>query len=266
MTKYPILLIAPHGGCRVPEELAEISAIDDFSLFIEADTCANEIFDLRQSVASVVDSQISRLFIDTDRPYWALPPKETDGVIKTFGLNENQIFVDKCFPDDIAISAIIKRYYEPFHEAIRNILKTDKIKLIIDCHTVMPIGPKNAKDADMPRPIISVENRIIKNGNVIKTCPDNIAEAFLKAFEDSFAKEKININNPYVLKKEACAGYLMEEYGQSKINMLRLNISKSLFLNEKHFSPDFMRVDELRLAEINRKIEDALRRFSRLKL
>jgi len=58
----------------------------------------------------------------------------------------------------------------------------------------------------------------------------------------------------------------MEEYGQSKTNMLRLNISKSLFLNEKYFDPNSMRVDELRLAEINRKIEDALRRFSHLKL
>ena len=265
MNKHPILIIVPHGGYQIPEELSEISAVDDFSLFIEADTCANEIFDLRQSVAAVVNSRISRLFVDTDRPYSALPKKETDGVIKTLSLSGKQVFTDKCFPDDIAVSAIIKRYYESFHETIREILETGEIKLIIDCHTVMPIGPKNAKDADMPRPIISVENRIIKNGNIARTCSDNMAEAFLKVLEDSFTKEKDGIDNPYIFKKEVCSGYIMEEYGQSRINMLRLNISKSLFLNEKHFSLDFMKVDELRLAEINRKIKNALKHFSRLK-
>ncbi|MCL1912186.1 MAG: N-formylglutamate amidohydrolase [Leptospirales bacterium] len=266
MSKHPILLIVPHGGCQVPEEFAEISAVDDFNLFIEADTCANEIFDLRQSVAAVVDSRISRLFVDTDRPHWVLPNEDTDGVIKTLSPNGNQVFADGCFPDDIAVSAIIKRYYDSFHETIRNILKTGEIKLIIDCHTVMAIGPRNAKDAGMPRPLVSIENRIIKNGNAVKTCADNISQACLKAFEDSFAKEKNGISNPYILKKEACDGYIMEEYGQSKTNMLRLNISKSLFLNEKYFSPDFMKVDQLRLAEINRKIEEALKKVTRLKL
>ena len=266
MNKYPILLTVPHGGYQVPEEFAEISAVDDFNLFIEADTCANEIFDLRQSVAAVVSSSVSRLFVDTDRPYWTLQKKEADGVIKTISPNGNRVFADKCFPDGIAASAIIKRYYESFHETIRSILKTGEIKLIVDCHTVMPVGPKNANDAGMPRPLVSVENKIIKNGNTIRTCPDNTAEAFLKAFENSFTKEESGVTAPYILKKETCGGYIMEEYGQSKINMLRLNLSKSLFLNEKYFSPDFIKVDQLRLAEINRKIEDALKKFSRLKL
>ena len=266
MSKYPILLIVSHGGCQVPEELAEISIVDDFTLFIEADTCANEIFDLRQNIAAVVDTHISRLFIDTDRSYWDISKNKTDGVIKTHSPGGNQIFADKCFPNDIAISAIIKRYHLSFHETIRNILKTGEIKFIIDCHTVMPIGPKNTKDAGMPRALVSVENKIKKNENLAATCPDNMAEALLRAFEDSFAKEKNGIDNPYVLKKEACDGYIMEEYGQSKTNMLRLNISKSLFLDEKYFSLDFMKVDELRLAEIKRKIGEALKRFSRLNL
>jgi formiminoglutamase len=263
MPKYPILVIIPHGGYKTPEELAEISAMDDFGLFIEADTCANEIFDMRQITAALLDFRISRLFIDTDRPYTSLPPKENDGVIKTYSLRGKAVFNGNCFPDEIALAAILKRYYEPFHETIRNILETGEIRLIIDCHTVMPIGPRNAADAGVPRPIASVENQVMRNGTLVKTCPDKTALAFLSSIEASFSKEKDGIVSPFVLKNDACNGYIMERYAKTGIPVLRLNISKSLFLNEKYFSYDFLRVDELRLREIKVKIEEAIKRFAR---
>jgi len=40
--------------------------------------------------------------------------------------------------------------------------------------------------------------------------------------------------------------------------MVKLSFSKSLFLNEKYFSYEFMRVDELRIKDLREKIWDAV--------
>lgn len=261
--KYPILMVIPHGGYKVPEELSETVALNDFQIFMEADTCANEIFNMRNIVSATIDSQISRFFIDTDRSYLSLPPKHSDGVVKTSTLRAIPVFKEGYYPDEIAISAILKRYYMPFHETMDKILATGDIALILSCHTVMPIGPKMTADYNSPRPIVSIENTANIKGETVKTCPDNMATAFLKAVAGEFAKDGSGINNPFTLKNEPTKSYIAEKYQPRRIPILRLNLSKALFLNEKHFSSDSLKVDENRLADINSRLVKAIGRFGR---
>ena len=256
-------MIIPHGGYEVPEELAEGAALDDLQIFIEADTCANEIFDMRNVVSATIDLHISRFFVDPDRSYLNIPPKDTDGVVKTISLQGNHVFKKGYRPDEIAISAILKRYYFPFFSTVDKILETGNIALIIVAHTVMPIGPKKSADYDRPRPIASVENTADINGKTIKTCSDEMAAAFLKAIASEFSKDGANIKDPFVLKEVPTKGHIMGKYSKSGVPILKLNLSKALFLDDKYFDPDHLTVDKKRLANINLKLEKAIARFSR---
>ena len=81
--KLPILLIIPHGGRQVPDELSGYEQIDEFGIFIESDVYANEIFNFDNTITKV-STVISRLFVDCDRSPKMIPPlsEDEDGVIK----------------------------------------------------------------------------------------------------------------------------------------------------------------------------------------
>ncbi len=251
----------PHGGYSIPEELAEYAGIDEFSLFMESDSCANELFDFRDGVAGLLDTGISRLFIDLNRPYQAVPPKSHDGVIRKTTERGKELFTGGSFPDEIAIAGLLKRYYFPFHDRISSGIKSGKIGLILECHTVAPVGPDSAGDAGMPRPVASVENIIESGGSAMETCRRDMAAGLLSAVEDSLHGEDDGTGRRFAIK-EALKGLHMRKYGHGAVPLVRLNISRSLFLNEKYFSYDYLRVDGIRIRRLRAMIWKAIERFS----
>ncbi|MFW6366242.1 MAG: N-formylglutamate amidohydrolase, partial [Spirochaetota bacterium] len=104
----------------MPEELQNYVLVDTFELFLSSDSCANEIFNFKQ--AEVVSLSVSKLFIDTNRPYTALPPATNDGVIKKKTPHGKDIYAEDFFPNSIALTNLIRRYYQPFHDSIASIL------------------------------------------------------------------------------------------------------------------------------------------------
>jgi formiminoglutamase len=261
-SKYPILIVIPHGGYSIPEELSEYAGIDEFSLFMEADSCANEIFAFRDSVAGLLDTGISRLFVDLNRPYQAVPPKSHDGVIRKTTTRGKELFAGGCFPDEIAIAGLLKRYYFPFHDRINSAVKSGKLRLIIECHTVAPVGPDSAGDAGRPRPVASVENIIESDGSVMETCRRDLASGLLSEIENSLRGEDDGTGRRFAMKEGPSRGYIMKKYGHGAVPLVRLNISRSLFLNEKYFSYEYLRVDEIRIRRLRAMIWKAIERFS----
>ena len=79
--KLPILIIIPHGGRTIPDELSGYEQIDDFGIFIESDAYANELFNF-DNIYYKINTHISRLFVDLDRPHSMLPPQFPDGILK----------------------------------------------------------------------------------------------------------------------------------------------------------------------------------------
>lgn len=234
--KFPILIVIPHGGLNVPAELSGLHAIDKFTLFVESDTCANDLFSFDDEMIAKIDADISRLFVDLDRHPFLVPPRSNDGVIKKESIDGKKIFINNVFPDEIAITNILKRYYFPFHNTIEKIINTGAIRFIIECHTVMAVGPKNSLDSGRPRPIAIVENIIEKKGSKMLTCPDEFAVYLLESLERSFSDENSTVAQRFTLNKPIFNGYILKKYGLEKIPMIRLSISRSLFLNDKYFS------------------------------
>lgn len=259
-TKLPILIIIPHGGREVPDELSGYEQIDEFGIFIESDAYANRLFNF-EDAAVKTDTNISRLFVDVDRP--SLTSHDyPDGIIKKESLNGRKIFKESIFPDVIAISNIIRRYYQPFHDSIRNAIHNGEIKLIIECHTMMPVGPRYAKDAGRPRPIINVENIIKNEIRTIRTCPTESAENFLSCFKKYFNNEEFTVSEKFSINKPDSTGYILQTYGQNKIPMLKLSISTSLYLNDKYFNYDNLAVDNARIEELRKKILAGIEKYS----
>ncbi len=247
MMKLPILIIVPHGGFRIPEELSGYEGVNDFDLFYESDACANEIFQFRDESLAYIDTYLSKLFVDMDRGPLELPPANDDGVIKRYTSQGKPVYGAGVFPDEIAVAAMIRRYHVPFHETIARVIATGEIRLILDCHTMMAVGPPGARDAGKPRPLVSVQNLIeTPNGKEI-TADDIIARELLDALgrefsgEDSTVARRFSYNGPFF------HGYLMGKYGQGAVPMLKLSLSRALFFNEKHFSYEYLKVDPLRL-------------------
>ncbi|MFH0974490.1 MAG: N-formylglutamate amidohydrolase [Spirochaetota bacterium] len=259
--KLPILIIIPHGGRTVPDELAGHEQIDEFGIFIESDAFANDLFNFEDAAAKF-GTHISRLFIDTDRPSSMLPPQFPDGVIKKESPGGRKIFKEKIFPDDIAIYNILKRYYSPFHYSIQNALKTGNIKLIIECRTMMPVGPRHAKDAGRPRPLIDIENIIKGDIRSMRTCPVETAENFLSSFKKYFGSEDCTVSEKFSINNPQSNGYILETYGQGKIPMLRLSISTSLYLNDGYFNYDTLTVDKLRIREVRDRTWAGIEKFA----
>jgi N-formylglutamate deformylase len=258
--QLPILVVIPHGGVNVPEEVAGYEAVSGFDLFFQSDSCANDLFNFNEKTACTINTDISRLFIDLDRPYTVLPPAR-DGVIKKTTLYGKPVYNDGVFPDEIAIANMLQRYYFPFHDAIQKTIDTGSIKIIMVCHTMMAVGPTISPDPGEPRPIVSLEHIIENNDGVIETCSEALALSLLEYMKKSLAKENGTIAQKYTIKTTAGDGHILKKFGTGEVPVVRLSITRALFLNDKYFSYDYMRVDELRIRHLKGLLWSAIEKF-----
>lgn len=258
--QHAILVIIPHGGRRVPDELAGYEDVTPFDLFMHSDTCANEIFSFSERIAGTIDTDISRLFIDLDRPYTALPANG-DGVIKKTTLEGKPLFRDSHFPDEIAIANMLHRYYIPFHNTIKKILDSGSVKLILECHTMMAVGPKLSRDPGRPRPIILMETAAASQEGAVATCRSDSVEQLKEVLKKSLSREEDTVEEKVVIKSGPCPGYILGRYGTGAIPMIRLSLSRALFLNDRYFSYDYLRVDELRICYLRDLLWEAIEKW-----
>jgi N-formylglutamate deformylase len=258
--QLPILVIIPHGGCNVPEELSGYEALTRFDIFMQSDSCANDLFSFGDRVAATVDTDISRLFIDLDRPYTSVRPDQ-DGVIKKSTRFGKPVFKDGHFPDDIAIANMIQRYWVPFHEAVRKIISTGSVRLILDCHTMMAVGPRISQDPGKPRPLVMIEHQVRGKDGIRETCAPGMARSLMDQMERSFSDEEYTIAEKFVMSGAPAGGYITNHLAEGKIPVLRVSLSQSLFLNDAHFSYDYLRVDDLRIRHLKNLLWGAIERF-----
>jgi len=254
------LIIIPHGGWRVPEELSGNEAVSRFDLFIQSDTCANDLFNFGDRVAGTIDTDVSRLFIDLDRPYTALPPNK-NGVIKKMTLYGKPIFREDLFPDEIAISNMLQRYWFPFHDAVKKIVSSGGIRLILECHTMMAVGPEISRDPGKPRPIVMLEHITETRGAPVKTCDSGLVTGMMEQMKKALSGEENTIAEKFVVSDQPSGGFILGNYGTSAIPMIRLGISRALFLNDTYFSYEYLRVDELRIRRLGSLLWAAIEKF-----
>jgi N-formylglutamate deformylase len=259
--KLPLLLIIPHSGLNIPEELSGYDAPTPLELFFESDGGAERIFSFGDNVSSVINTGISRLFVDTDRNYKSLYPLTGDGVIKKSTSMNRPVFKKNYYPDEIAIANILKRYYTPFHQSIKAAIEENNPRLILECHTHMPVGPANAPDKGMPRPLVITGYTGSYGAELFRTGTADMALELAAVMGKALEKEGDTVASSYSLDNKSNSGYILNTYGRGSTPMLYLSISRSLFLSDRYFDIKGIRMDMKRLDKLRNIIFTGIEKF-----
>lgn len=259
--KSPFLFIIPHSGQVVPEEFEGYENVSPVNIFFDSDAGADLLFAIDDNPGRVLTADISRLFVDVDREFRSLPPLTDDGVIKTKTSMNRDVFREGCLPDEIAISNILKRYYFPFHESIRDSLADRNIMMIIECHTHMPVGPENSPDRGRPRPLVITGYTAGTESGIKKTATPEMAMDLALITGRLFESEGTTVAENFRVSEGTGNGYLMKNYGTKSIPMLSLSISRSLFLNDRFFDLERLSFDRGRIDRLKELLAGGLERF-----
>lgn len=261
--KLPFLLIIPHSGTGIPEELAGYEDVSPMDIFFDSDAGAVQTFSDENLVLKTVSTEISRLFIDVDREFRMLSPLTEDGVIKTRTSMDRDVFKKNYHPDEIAISNILQRYYSPFHAEIRNSMKKMRFGAIIQCHTHMAVGPACSPDRGMPRPLVITGYTAATESGIKQTAPVDMAVDLAVNVSKNLAREGETVSDIFRVTDTDRNGFIMKHYSMSGIPVLNLSISRSLFLHEKYFSIDKLEISRDRLEQIKSLLFSGLNKFCR---
>ena len=158
MRRYPFLVSVPHGGTRVPEEVQDSVALTQAKIAYYSDPAIRMLYQFHKQVVSYIDTEVSRMVVDLNRPPYHLPPRYPDGVIKLRTVHNTAVFRDGGLPDIRVIHRLLMDHYFPYHATIDLLLDPDRITFAMDCHSMLPHGPPAHRDAGKERPLICLGN------------------------------------------------------------------------------------------------------------
>lgn len=199
--RYPFLLSVPHGGIEVPAPVRPLLDLTDEELRYYSDPCTRVIFGFRDQVAAYIDTPVSRMVVDLNRPPLPLPPHDPDGIIKTRTIDGREVYRPGLVPDMHAIHNLLMTHFFPYHQQIDELIDRHNIRIAFDCHSMLPFGSGNQKDAGHARPLICLGNNGDRHGRArkgsIATCSEAWINTLAGLFRDEFPSGEVAINNPF---------------------------------------------------------------------
>jgi formiminoglutamase len=200
--RYPFLISIPHGGTEVPDEIRSRLLLSDEELFFYCDPLTRDLFGFEDWVDAFIDTSISRMVIDLNRPPLPLPPKDPDGIIKRRTVDGREVYRPGMVPPIEQIHALMVKHYFPYHQRIDELIDSHCIKVAFDCHSMLPYGSSVQKDAGKPRSLICLGNNGDMRGNLrpgsIATCPAVWIAALADAFRNEFSYDReVVLNDPF---------------------------------------------------------------------
>jgi formiminoglutamase len=206
----PILLSIPHAGTMIPRELESLARIATDDIIKDGDEQAAEIYlPLRDDVVHVESTDIARAFVDLNR---APDDFRKDGVIKTHTCWDVPIYVSA--PDDELVAKLLQRYYDPYHERLRELALAGHVRVGVDCHTMAAVGPPVGPDPGQARPVACVSDA---DG----TCDRAWTEELATQLTESLGGE-VRINDPFK------GGYITRTHA-AHLPWLQLEVSRGDF-------------------------------------
>ena len=230
--RLPLLISIPHGGDRIPAEVADRVAISEQEVITNSDPLTRRIYDLRCCVEAVVETGIARAIVDLNRAPYDRPPRNPDGVIKTRTPDGTRVYLEGRFPDPPLVRQLLRDYYYPYHAEITGHLDSGRISLGLDCHSMHARAPKMYPDAGSRRPLICLSNRGDEKGEPVSertllTCPPDWIRLLASLFEAEFDRGGgVALNDPFV------GGFtIRSHYRQKKIPWVQVEINRGLYEN-----------------------------------
>ncbi len=237
--KLPVIISVPHGGTTIPREVQSLCRADLSAILRDGDTWSRDLYDLEGRVLFYIDTKIARVAIDLNRSPGDRPPQNTDGVVKTFTINGEQVWHNpEGLPPEMT-ELLINRYYFPYHRAIQEACKTSGAVLGLDCHTMLGLAPESAPAPFEPRPLICLSNRGNEQGQPTGepiTAPAELLAALQRSLAQQFQHNDVELKTvgPQVtLNQPFRGGYITLYHGNSgHIPWIQVEISRALYMPE----------------------------------
>ena len=227
--RYPFLISVPHGGTGVPETVRPRLLLGEEELRYYCDPATRVIFGYRDRVAAYIDTSVSRMVVDLNRPPLPLPLRDPDGIIKLRTIDGRQVWRTGLVPDMPFIHTLLMAHYFPFHQQVDELIDNNPVRIAFDCHSMLPSGSENQKDAGKARPLICLGNNGDRQGRAKKgsivTCSEEWITALAGIFRDELAPGKeVAINNPF------SGGFIANaHYWHKGIPWIQIEINRGLY-------------------------------------
>jgi N-formylglutamate amidohydrolase len=186
MKKLPIAIVIPHAGLAVPPEVNGRIALTSEQIFNEADVYADQIFDFREQVLFWVNFPYARAILDMNRLDDPARTRPGDGIVKWQTSYGDPVYLPGQQPDEAEERQLISHYWQDWHEQLAAIEADERVKLVIDAHSMAAVGPTLYGDPGVLRPRVDVANLGNAKGKMTKkrgaiSASAEIAKALAKA-------------------------------------------------------------------------------------
>ena len=256
----PFLISIPHGGTEVPEEVRPRLALTDDELRYHCDPDTRDIFRYGDRVAAFIDTPVSRMVVDLNRPPLPLPPKDPDGIIKLRTVDGKEVYRPGCLPGITLIHQLLKAHYFPYHQSVDELIDRCGVEIAFDCHSMLPNGSTGQRDAGKSRPLICLGNNGDLLGNPppegIATCPAEWIATLARGFEEEFAiPGMVALNDPFP------GGFIANSHFWHKgVPWIQIEVNRLLY--ERDAAPGSrIPVDVMEVPELRERIWRVLARF-----
>ena len=228
----------PHSGRQIPKEAVWLKNLPPSILYCDIDAFVDELYEpaLKKLKITSLAFPWHRYAVDANRKPEDICYQTVEGAksecrkMDIIGFHwkettKGDILISKPLSQDIH-KTIVKKYYEPFHQKIRNQFlefKNKKFSSIyhLDLHSMPSLGKDIHKDPGGTRAEVVIGNR--KGASA--------GEEFTKLVFDAYKDEgfKVKMNWPYQ------GGRITEIYGQPKQNQhtIQVELNRSLYMNEE---------------------------------
>lgn len=247
----PFLISIPHGGEEFPACVRDRVALTREDTLEDGDAFTRRIYDLADSVHTVIKTDIARAIVDLNRAVTDMPPTHPDGVLKTITCYEKPVYHEGRFPNPGLVDQLIREHYRPYHAKIRAAVKRDDVVLGLDCHSMAAQAPPIEAAPGRPRPLICLANAHDQS------CPMQYAELLAACFREIFAlqPDQVTINEPF------SGGFITRTYGMNPVPWIQIEINRSLYLQPPWYDPCTLTISSDRLAQLRTLITQTLIRF-----
>ena len=210
---------------------------------MDSDTFTIPIFNLKEYVEAVIIQPLARAILDVNRPITQWPPDYPDGVIKSRSVQNGIVYNKDVFClEDIRKNMINE--YQNYHLKISELVVGKRLKIGLDCHSMLPIGPITSKDPGNRRPLFNL-------GNCFGTsCSQEITEMLAESIKVIFKIDKRDI----VINKPFAGGYITKYHGYNPIPWIQIEMNKSLYLKEPYFNKNSFHIDPESLHKLKEKL------------
>jgi N-formylglutamate deformylase len=200
--RFPFLISVPHGGTDVPDAVRSRLLLSDDDLRYYGDPLTRVIFGFRDRTAAYIDTPVSRMVVDLNRPPLPLPLRDPDGIIKTRTIDGRDVWHPGQVPDMALAHRLLISHYFPYHQQIDELMDRNSVTIAFDCHSMLPYGSEHQKDAGKTRPLVCLGNNGDRRGQARKgslaTCSAEWISTLAEVFREEFPPgREVAINNPF---------------------------------------------------------------------